>query len=423
MNLSTLTGHYVAQDGDVLTGTIDSRYKISVADGASITLSDAYINASGAESTATDWAGITCQGDAFITLVGTNVVKGCYNKRPGIQASGKSGARLTIGGTGSLSATGGSSAAGIGGSATAGCSNITIIGGTINATGGDGGAGIGGGEGKGCGYIRISGGNITATGGSGAAGIGSGSDGRCGAVIISGTASGTAKGGENSPYDIGPGDGGTCVIVSVQPNTISGTYSAINLSALTDDYVAQDDDILTGTIDNRYKISVAAGASITLKGVSINAGGANSAATNWAGLTCLGDATITLVGENVVKGCDEEFSGIQAGPKNTTLTISGSGSLTATGGFNAAGIGGGGAGGFCGDITISGGTITATGGYGAAGIGSGWQGTCGNITISGTASGTAKGGANSPWDIGLGYTGTCGTISVEENTISGSYPN
>ena len=423
MNLSTLTGSYVAQDGDVLTGTIDNSIKISIADGSSITLKDVYINESGNTSTTTNWAGITCQGDATITLVGTNVVKGCYDKRQGIQASGKSGGRLTIGGTGSLSATGCNGAAGIGGSAIGGCSNITITGGTITATGGDGGAGIGSGTGKGCGYIRISGGNITAKGGSGAAGIGSGYDGRCSAVIISGTASGTATGGLNSPYDIGPGEGGTCVIVSVQPNTISGTYSAINLSALTGDYEDQDGAILTGTIDNRYKISIAAGARITLKGVSINAGGANSAATNWAGLTCLGDATITLVGENVVKGCDEEFPGIQAGPKNTTLTISGSGSLTATGGFNAAGIGGGGAGGFCGDITISGGTITATGGYGAAGIGSGWQGTCGNITISGTASGTAKGGANSPWDIGPGYTGTCGTISVEENTISGSYPN
>ncbi len=422
VNLSTLSGSYVAQDGDVLTGTIDNSIKISIADGASITLKDVYINESGNTSTTTNWAGITCQGDATITLVGTNVVKGCYDKRPGIQASGKSGGRLTIGGTGSLSATGCNGAAGIGGSATAGCSNITITGGTITATGGDDAAGIGSGTGKGCGYIRISGGTINATGGSRAAGIGSGSGGRCGAVIISGTASGTAKGGENSPYDIGPGDGGTCVIVSVQPNTISGTYSAINLSALTDDYEAQDGDILTGTIDNRYKISIAAGASITLKGVSINAGGANSAATNWAGLTCLGDATITLVGTNVVRGSYTEFPGIQAGPENTTLTISGSGSLTATGGTDAAGIGSGQKG-TCGDITISGGTITATGGYGAAGIGSGNCGSCGNIKISGTASGTAKGGANSPWDIGSGDGGTCGTVSVQDNTISGSYPN
>ena len=64
------------------------------------------------------------------------------------------------------------------------------------------------------------------------------------------------------------------------------------------------------------------------------------------------------------------------------------------------------------------------GGVYAAGIGSGNSGRCGNISISGDASGTAKGGANSLWDIGPGDEyGTCGTVSVQENTISGSYPN
>jgi hypothetical protein len=196
----------------------------------------------------------------------------------------------------------------------------------------------------------------------------------------------------------------------------------VNLSTVTGNYKAKDGDILTGTIDHTKKISIAAGASITLYNASINAGGADSNNSPCAGLTCLGNATITLVGTNVVRGSYTEFPGIQAGPENTTLTISGSGSLTATGGTDAAGIGSGQKG-TCGDITISGGTITATGGYGAAGIGSGNCGSCGNIKISGTASGTAKGGANSPWDIGSGDGGTCGTVSVQDNTISGSYPN
>ena len=37
------------------------------------------------------------------------------------------------------------------------------------------------------------------------------------------------------------------------------------------------------------------------------------------------------------------------------------------------------------------------------------------------ATGTAKGGEGSPWDIGPGSGGTCGEISVVEETISGSF--
>ena len=247
VNLSTLPDEYVAQNGDILTGTIDNTIKISIEEGASITLYNASINASGAH------AGITCLGDATITLVGTNVVNSCGNGYPGIQAGGTN-TTLTINGTGSLTATGGDAAAGIGrrpngscgnisisggtvtakgGDAAAGigsgdeggrCGDISISGGTITATGGYDGAGIGSGKDGSCGDISISGGTITATGGYDGAGIGSGKDGSCGDITISGKASGSAKGGDDSPYDIGPGNGGTCGTVSVQPNTISGSY-------------------------------------------------------------------------------------------------------------------------------------------------------------------------------------------------------
>ena len=116
----------------------------------------------------------------------------------------------------------------------------------------------------------------------------------------------------------------------------------VDLSTLEGNYTAKDGDILTGTIDNTIKISIEEGASITLYNVSINAGGADSSNTDWAGITCLGNATITLVGTNVVKACFDTFPGIQAGPANTTLTINGTGSLIATGGGYAAGIGSGG---------------------------------------------------------------------------------
>jgi hypothetical protein len=119
------------------------------------------------------------------------------------------------------------------------------------------------------------------------------------------------------------------------------------------------------------------------------------------------------------------------------ITITG-GDITATGGVYAAGIGTGRAS-FeransstsCGDIEISGGTVKATGGISAAGIGTGsvYPGiyyscttSCGNITIGGTAKGTATGGDGSPNEIGAGYNGTCGTVSVDDGTISGFIP-
>ena len=117
-----------------------------------------------------------------------------------------------------------------------------------------------------------------------------------------------------------------------------------------------------------------------------------------------GNVEIELDGDNELK------SGTQrAGLEKTstgTLTLKDdnkeAGSLTATGGFNSAGIGGGSSGGVE-NITINGGKVTATGGDYAAGIGGGsvgrWGGDAGsgkNITINGgsvTATGGYGGGA------------------------------
>ena len=114
-----------------------------------------------------------------------------------------------------------------------------------------------------------------------------------------------------------------------------------------------------------------------------------------------GNVEIELDGDNELK------SGTQsAGLEKTstgTLTLKDdnneAGSLTATGGFNSAGIGGG----YLGDgknITITGGTVNVTGGdNGGAGIGGGAEGGGGNnITIKGGTV-TATGG---------GYSGTGG---------------
>ena len=191
------------------------------------------------------------------------------------------------------------------------------------------------------------------------------------------------------------------------------------LATMDSDYTAQDGEVLTGTLASTVKISIAHGATVTLNDVTIN--GVSDLSYNWAGITCLGDAHIILSGVNSVKGFYEDYPGIQAGPAGKTLTISGTGSLTATNNGYAAGIGGG-YGTSCGNIVINGGEIEATGGTEAgAGIGSSTT-SCGNITINGGTV-TAYGGSNSA-AIGsgaaaaLGEWGSCGNISITGGTVT-----
>ena len=230
-------------------------------------------------------------------------------------------------------------------------------------------------------------------------------------------------------------------------NITRGTGATVDLSTKNTDYTALNGETLTGTLGANVKISIADGATVILKNVNITNLGDDC---DWAGINCPGDATLVLEGTNVVcagrnGGGYNNYPGIWIA-SNKTLTIQGAGTLTAysnvtnpfgagigggwgidcgnieiqggtitaTGGVEAAGIGSGGNGASCGTITISGGTVTATGGEDAAGIGSGTMSSCGNITItSGVTHVTAtKGeGANS---IGAGVNGTCGTVTIED---------
>ena len=130
-----------------------------------------------------------------------------------------------------------------------------------------------------------------------------------------------------------------------------------------------------------------------------------------------GNVEIELDGDNELK------SGTQsAGLEKTstgTLTLKDdnkeAGSLTATGGFNSAGIGGG----YLGDgknITITGGTVTATGGSSGAGIGGGREGKGENITITGgtvNATGNEDGAG-----IGGGREGKGENITITGGTVN-----
>lgn len=204
---------------------------------------------------------------------------------------------------------------------------------------------------------------------------------------------------------------------------VSFAKKLVDLSTLTGDYTAQDDETLTGTLTGNYKISIASGATVTLKDVDITNLGNNC---NWAAINCENDATLIVKGTNTVRAGKNEigfilFPGIWIA-SGKTLTIQGDGSLTVNDYGNipfffSAGIGGG----FslsCGNIVIEGGTITAIGGEHAAGIGGG-SSTFGNITIKG---GTviATCGENGGAGIGCGRGSyiTSGDIIIEGGNIT-----
>ena len=217
-DLSTINANYTAPNGETLTGTLASNVKISIANGATVTLNNVTIN--GTNDSNYKWAGITCLGDATIILSGTNTVKGFYYEYPGIYVP--EGKKLTIKGSGSLTASSNGYGAGIGGSWGISCGNIEIQDGVITATGGYGCAGIGSGNGSACGTITISGGTVTATGGNSGAGIGSGNAiATCGTITISG---GTveATGGK---YGAGIGSGfeSACGTINIASTVIKVT--------------------------------------------------------------------------------------------------------------------------------------------------------------------------------------------------------
>ena len=135
---------------------------------------------------------------------------------------------LTIQGSGSLNATGGTYGAGIGSNGSTACGNIVIQGGNITATGSlYGAAGIGAGNYGYCGNITISGGTVNATGGENGAGIGAGYVGQCGNISING---GTvyATAGSNAA-GIGGGQGqtstsnGNCGNITINGGIVSVT--------------------------------------------------------------------------------------------------------------------------------------------------------------------------------------------------------
>ena len=191
--------------------------------------------------------------------------------------------------------------------------------------------------------------------------------------------------------------------------------SAIFITPETGDLLLQNGDVLSGTGGPDTRVLVPDGATVTLRNVCITNITADTDHV-WGGITCQGSATIVLQGVNYLRGGHPYVSGLYV-PPGKTLVIRGDGTLDASSNGYGAGIGGGRTAGLsCGDIVIEGGTIVATGGNAAAGIGAGQLGTCGNITVTG-GSVTAIGG-NAAAGIGSGQEGTNGTITVSGGIVN-----
>lgn len=179
-----------------------------------------------------------------------------------------------------------------------------------------------------------------------------------------------------------------------------------NISSSDTDVMLADGDVVKGSGGSATHIIIADGATVTLDGLY------NTNNDSYHGIECLGDANIILLGSNSVKGTNWR-AGIYV-PEGKTLTVSGCGFLTAKGGDQAAGIGGG----YnisCGNIIINGGRITAIGGANAAGIGGGSPSKFGSISIGANiASVIATHGYGAWLPIGIGASDQgSGSVTVD----------
>ena len=231
-------------------------------------------------------------------------------------------------------------------------------------------------------------------------------------------------------------------IYPVRLTTAENTGTALEFVTGTN-YTVQDGETLSGTLLGTTRIKTKSTATdkvitVTLNGIDIVSN------NNAPGIECQGNTNLVLAEGSVnhVMSNEKDYAGINIASLRT-LTICGSGTLYATGcgkaastshhfNYGSAGIGGN-SHSSCGNIVIISGTITATGGECAAGIGSGCNdlsGTvsCGTITISGgniTATGGKYGAgigsalANKP--VGSGSSGihnTCGAILITGGTVT-----
>ncbi len=442
-------------------------------EGSNITISGGVITATGGSEGAGIGGGYYESG-SNITISGGTVTAAGGSNGAGIGGGDNgAGSNITITG-GEITATGGYGGAGIGGGYYGSGSNITISGGTVIATGAENGADIGAGE-HGSSYdVIFTGGSVKTTNGV-LTDVTNGTDNVYYTVVdltdeygteaavtnVSETAYGmkdvmTDADGKIYMY-LPAGEISIVFGTHFYSGTVSaedgadnhlarGTECKYDLKVVGDPvYYDRDEDshmieIKDGanlTIksadgygkDNysltRIRIETNASVTLTLDGAYIDTAKAYGGAPILISNNSTGNVDIILKGENVLIAADN-YAGIQKNGDAENigiLTISGDGSLTAQGGKNGAGIGGGydGAGS---NITISGGTVTATGGYSGAGIGGGAYGAGSNITIhEGTVTATAVADETREYSqagagIGGGINRAGSNISISGGTVT-----
>jgi hypothetical protein len=148
------------------------------------------------------------------------------------------------------------------------------------------------------------------------------------------------------------------------------------------------------------------GAKVTLSNVKIET-------TSNAAVSVSGNVELVIEGKNTLQS-GTDHAGVEKADDNGTLTISGSGTLEAYGGYWGAGIGSGSEKG-CSNIVIESGTITAKGGALGAGIGGGQHAAGQNITIR-DGNVTAIPGSEAA-GIGGGCRGDGRNITIEGGTV------
>ena len=208
--------------------------------------------------------------------------------------------------------------------------------------------------------------------------------------------------------------------------TVSATVESQTVSQAGGSPTVDSNPVITsssGTTNNTVTITAEknATANVTLENVNIDTGATGGAAITTSGE---GNVNIELNGTNTVQS-GNTHAGVEK-KDNGTLTITDEdkdGSLTATGGYRGAGIGGG-EGGSGSNITIEGGKVNANGGYLGAGIGGGLGGSGSNIAIEGgkvearsSGGGAGIGGGSSA--NGFGGSGSNITVSGGEVTAQG----
>ena len=292
---------------------------------------------------------------------------------------------------------------------------LVIYGGHIEATGGEAGAGIGScksGESDICKSVTVYGGFVKATGGKWAAGIGGGSASTksniAGGLFVLYDGMVIAQGGE---YAAGVGGGIKGAVGDVLVYGGSLTATGGDEGAGIGNGSSQNNNSGNGSPFHPSLGSVKA---------SIG-DGTHSDSTKYADKhrakkeTNKFGRTFTIFGGTVTATGGKGAAGIGGGLRNgdVEVNISG-GSVTANGGEDGAGIGGGYYRG--GTVTINGGTVTANGGYKGAGIGGGHDYSGGTVTINGGTV-TANGGEESA-GIGGGAFGRGGTVTINGGTVA-----